>query len=525
MQSGDETGLLPHPEGKHLIFYIRSLSLGCKLNQIESESIAAKFISCGFKVIKPGESPCEGKVVLSIVNTCTVTGKAEQKARHSIRDLLREDPDSLILVTGCYAQLEAEALMTLDKRILVVQGEKKGKLSEMPESLIPYLTTGSDPFHTLQQKILEFPFLYKHPDKSQLPSAGFTGEKQANDSINFKPGMESVKNKKKNTEKILLKSFKNDSSTFNLSTDELIFHSRASIKIQDGCNYRCSYCRICYARGDSVSLDAGKVVERIQNLEAKGWGEVVLTGVNLSLYKSGTVDFTGLLKRIIENTSKILIRISSLYPNYVNQDFLNVISSERIAPHFHLSIQSGSEKILQLMRRPHSAEEIFNAVENIRKVKDNPFLACDIITGFPGETDEDFDCTLNMCKKINFSWIHGFPFSPRPGTEAWYMKPKIPQRIAGERLKKLMDIAVQGRHQYIDSCTGKSFYGIVETNRKSGNSILTDNYLHCLDYSGKLLTPGTKVKVKIKENLLKKTLDKSYSLGNFDCKCDIEFFT
>ena len=113
-------------------FYIRSLSLGCKLNQIESESIAAKFTTAGFKIAKPGEGIPDGKVVLSIINTCTVTGKAEQKARHSIRDLLRQDPDSLVLVTGCYAQLEAEYLCNMDNRILVVQGEKKGNLSELP---------------------------------------------------------------------------------------------------------------------------------------------------------------------------------------------------------------------------------------------------------------------------------------------------------------------------------------------------------------------------------------------------------
>ena len=512
-------------------FYIRSLSLGCKLNQIESESIAAKFTAAGFKAAKPGEDIPDGKVVLSIINTCTVTGKAEQKARHSIRDLLRQDPDSLVLVTGCYAQLEAEYLNNMDNRILVVQGEKKGKLSELPGFLT--LETGSkvdsctvkkpcdydSEFARLQGRIKEFPYLFK-------PGKNKAAQETAIHETSHVPAPLLVK--RENTpqkSKILLDSFKNDETAFNLSTDELLFHSRASIKIQDGCNYRCSYCRICYARGNSVSLNHSQVINRIQNLETKGWEEVVLTGVNLSLYKSGNVDFTGLLNLIIQNTNKIMIRISSLYPNYVDEAFLSVVSSHRIAPHFHLSIQSGSERILKLMRRPHSAGEIFLAVENLRKVKNNPFMACDIITGFPGETEEDFSETLEMCRKIKFSWIHGFPFSPRPGTEAWYMKPRIPQRTAGQRLKTLTELAIRDRKDYVSSCIGKTYSGIVETARKTGSCILTDNYLHCLVSGTWELKTGTRVSVRLKENLLDSNPAGNFSLGNFDCSGDIEFFS
>lgn len=513
-------------------FYIRSLSLGCKLNQIESESIAAKFTTAGFKIAKPGEGIPDGKVVLSIINTCTVTGKAEQKARHSIRDLLRQDPDSLVLVTGCYAQLEAEYLCNMDNRILVVQGEKKGNLSELPGFLT--LETGGklvyddmenpckykSEFARIQSKIGEFPYLFKPGKNKASPETVIRETFPAPDTA---PPRKIRKNPPPKG-KILLNSFKNDETAFNLSTDELLFHSRASIKIQDGCNYRCSYCRICYARGSSVSLNHNEVINRIQNLENKGWEEVVLTGVNLSLYKSGNLDFTGLLNLIIQNTKKIMIRISSLYPNYVDEAFLRVVSSPRIAPHFHLSIQSGSERILKLMRRPHSAEEIFLAVENLRKVKDNPFLACDIITGFPGETEEDFSETLEMCRKIKFSWIHGFPFSPRPGTEAWYMEPRIPQRTAGERLKILTKLALSDRKDYISCCLNKTYSGIVETARKTGSCILTDNYLHCLVSGTQELKTGTRVSVRLKENLLDTKPSGNFSLGDFDCSGDIEFF-
>lgn len=515
-----------------LNFYIRSLSLGCKLNQIESESIAAKFTAAGFKIAKPGEDISDGKVVLSIINTCTVTGKAEQKARHSIRDLLRQDPASLVLVTGCYAQLEAEYLNNMDNRILVVQGEKKGRLSELPGFLT--LKTGGkvdscavenagsydSEFARLQGRIKAFPYLFKPGKNKGAPERAIQDTSSA-------PVPAPLRVKRENTpekSKILLDSFKNDGTVFNLSTDELLFHSRASIKIQDGCNYRCSYCRICYARGNSVSLNHGEVINRIQSLETKGWEEVVLTGVNLSLYKSGDMDFTGLLNLIIQNTNKIMIRISSLYPNYVDERFLNVVSSPRIAPHFHLSIQSGSERILKLMRRPHSAGEIFLAVENLRKVKNNPFVACDIITGFPGETEEDFSETLEMCRKIKFSWIHGFPFSPRPGTEAWYMKPRVPQRTAGERLKTLAELALRDRKDYVSSCISKTYSGIVETARKTGSCILTDNYLHCLVPLNPELKTGTRVTVRLKENLLDSKPAGNFSLGNFDCSGDVEFF-
>lgn len=514
-----------------MIFYIRSLSLGCKLNQIESESIAAKFTAAGFKIAKPGDDTPGGRVVLTIINTCTVTGKAEQKARHSIRDLLRQDPDSLVLVTGCYAQLEAEYLNNMDNRILVVRGEKKGRLSELPGFLT--LETGGKvdfctvenpcdydiEFARLQGRIKEFPYLFKPGKNKAAPETVIQDTAPVSAPLRVK--WENTPQKSK----ILLDSFKNDETAFNLSTDELLFHSRASIKIQDGCNYRCSYCRICYARGNSVSLNHSQVINRIQNLETKGWEEVVLTGVNLSLYKSGDVDFTGLLNLIIQNTNKIMIRISSLYPNYVDEAFLNIVSSHRIAPHFHLSIQSGSERILKLMRRPHSAGEIFLAVENLRKAKNNPFMACDIITGFPGETEEDFSETLEMCRKIKFSWIHGFPFSPRPGTEAWYMKPRIPQRTAGQRLKTLTELALRDRKGYVSSCIGNTYSGIVETARKTGSCILTDNYLHCLIPGKQELKTGTRVTVRLKENLLDSNPAVNFSLGNFDCSGDIEFFS
>ncbi|MCD1653504.1 tRNA (N(6)-L-threonylcarbamoyladenosine(37)-C(2))-methylthiotransferase MtaB [Treponema zuelzerae] len=410
-------------------------TLGCKLNQIETESLAHAFKEAGFRVTLSHETaetafkPIE-PILLSVVNTCTVTGKAEQKARRLIRLLLKNHPEAAVLVTGCYAEVEADALAEIDPRVVVIPGTRKGELAELPACLAAELVV--------------------HPELS-VPNA---------------------------VRRFFLKPAEGPESSFKLSTDAFLLHSRASIKIQDGCANRCSYCRIRLARGKSVSLAADEAVARVIAIEEAGWGEVVLTGVNLSQYKSGGEDFARLLERILANTKRITVRISSLYPERVDEGLLPILKDPRVRPHFHLSVQSGSDRILSLMRRPYMAETVYRAAEGLRSVKKDPFLACDIIAGFPGETEEDFALTEKLCRDIGFSWIHAFPFSARPGTEAWSMKPKIPERIAGERVAILTAMAEQNREKYIQRWMGEKLDAIVEgSERDSKLSVLTENYI------------------------------------------------
>ena len=421
-------------------------TLGCKLNQIETESLAHEFQKAGFAIDIGHQTAASTAIepILSVVNTCTVTSKAEQKARRLIRLLLRKFPAAPILVTGCYAELDAAVLSAIDTRVCVFPGSRKGELAGLPIWLSRRIA--SHPEDTLQGVLTAFCAQNTGDSSIELPDPAL--------------------------------------SAFRLSTDNFLVHSRASIKIQDGCNNHCSYCRIRLARGKSVSLDQDEVIARIRHIEDAGWAEVVITGVNLGQYRSGDSDLAILLERILAATNRISLRISSLYPERIDPAILPVLANTRIRPHFHLSVQSGSDRVLRAMRRPYTAETVYRAAERLRSIKENPFLACDIIAGFPGETDEDFARTVSLCRDIGFAWIHAFPFSARPGTEAWIMRPKIPERVASERVAVLTDLAEKNHGAYTAYWIGRRLPAIVEES-SAGNGthslqVLTANYLSAL---------------------------------------------
>lgn len=431
---------------------------GCRLNQIESESAARLFTDNKFSVsLNPlsAKSPKDESVYLCVINTCAVTQKAEQKDRRIIRLALEKLPNACIVVTGCYAQLSKDEINAMDKRIACLPGQIKNRISVVSEVLRKSVSENSFDAKAfadyLCREVFSFP-----PEK---------------------------------------KGFSEDA--FKLSTDSFLNHSRASIKIQDGCNCACSYCAIRLARGHSVSLDAETILERIKKLEDAGQNEVVFTTVNIGqykgFYKGDYLDFPHLLKLCLKNTSRISFRISSLYPEIVDDYFAEVIKDKRVRPHFHISVQSGSGRILKAMGRSYSPEDIVSACSLLKKSKENPFLACDIITGFPGETDEDFEKTMDLCRKCGFSWIHVFPFSARSGTLAAKMKNQVPQSVSGERAKRLSSWAAESKRKYIDLCKEKKLNAILENVKKTvfysepecereGFEIfhaVTENFLHC----------------------------------------------
>jgi threonylcarbamoyladenosine tRNA methylthiotransferase MtaB len=473
-------------------------TLGCKLNQIETESLAHAFREAGFLVdndpvyrpvgIESATTPTDADSVIAvnpvyrpvgiepslyILNTCTVTGKAEQKARRIIRLMLRANPEATVLVTGCYAEVETAAISAIDPRIVVFPGSRKGALADLPSYLARKLE--QDPLMPLGDAIRDFS-LMKIGQSDEPGTQARSAQATSSDAI--KPSI---------------------SETFRLSTDDFLFHSRASIKIQDGCSNRCSYCRIRLARGKAVSLDSGEVIARVQKIEDAGWGEVTLSGVNLSQYRSRDGDFADLLARLLAETSRIAIRVSSLYPERVDDAILPMLAHDRILPHFHLSVQSGSDRILAAMRRPYKAEAVLRAVERLRSIKENPFIACDIIAGFPGETDDDFAETLSLCAKANFAWIHAFPFSPRPGTEAWDMRPRVPERVAGERVAILTELAEKNHRAYADYWVGRVIPAIAEQGAEGAAiTAVTDNYLSVtLSAVAGSIPRGKRIKVRL----------------------------
>ncbi len=403
-------------------------TLGCKLNQLETESIAEAFKKEGFALVEWGQG-----ADIFIINTCTVTSKAEQKARRMIRKTLRDNPASCLIATGCYAQLEGKALESLspEGRIFVINGDLKSVLLDLPAYLMDHACTSVDVIPLLHRWM---------KDKLQGPDSHI--------------------------------------DPFRFDVQDYSFHSRAFLKIQDGCNNVCAFCRVRLARGHSVSLAAPVLLERLRHLEAHGFAEAVLTGVNLNQYEDGSMDVTSLLEYLLQGTERIALRISSTEPEGVDERFSAVFAHPRIRPHIHLSVQSGSDEVLQRMRRRYNAARVIEAVDRLRMAKGDPFIACDIITGFPGETDEDFEATYELCKRLDFAWIHAFPYSPRPGTEAYSMQNRVSETLSGQRLDRLLRLAEAGKRAYVQRWIGKTVSAVVEQYRSGEHPLaVTENYL------------------------------------------------
>ncbi|SEP74984.1 threonylcarbamoyladenosine tRNA methylthiotransferase MtaB [Treponema bryantii] len=453
---------------------IRIETLGCRLNQIESEATAQFFTDAGFSVSMEGltsSSDTDETTLLSIINTCTVTQKAEQKARRLIRLMLKKFPSAVIIVTGCYAQLSEKQISEIDPRICVIGGQMKSRLSTVPALL-----------KETKETVDWNPLSFAKSIKKNITSAP-----------QLKPG------------------FPEDS--FKLSATSFLSHSRASLKIQDGCNNNCAFCAIHIARGHSVSIDVQTAIDRVQELEAKGQEEVVLTSVNIGQYRGEYngeyYNFTELLALLLAKTNKIHFRISSLYPDVVDEKFCRVISDDRVQPHFHISVQSGSSKILAAMNRPYSVQSVIDACKRLNMAKNKPFLACDIITGFPGETDEDFEQTMHLCKECDFAWVHAFPYSERPGTVAVTMKNKVPQSVSGERAKTLTDWAVAQKIKYVEQFIDTEHKAVLETVKRpmalaAGGKqsrfiyhAVTDNFIHCEIISDKQIAANQMLKIRL----------------------------
>lgn len=455
---------------------IRIETLGCRLNQIESESAAKFFIDKGFSVTMKSMTSAQeedSNIILFILNTCAVTQKAEQKSRRIIRLALKKFPNACVLITGCYAQLSPSDIKKIDKRICVIGGQMKSRIANVPDLLNDYLKEktwdGQDFAEIINNQITNIP-----PAKVGFPE-----------------------------------------ESFKFSTSSFISHSRASLKIQDGCNSNCSYCTIHKARGHSVSIPVETAIKRVLELEKAGQEEVVITSVNIgqykSLYQGQTINFTKFLRILLEESKKIKFRISSLYPEVVDDEFCEVIKNPRVCPHFHISVQSGSDKILKLMNRAYMSNTVIEACDKLRKAKINPFLACDIITGFPGENDQDFEDTMTLVKRCDFAWIHAFPFSERPGTPAVTFKNKVPQSISGQRVKELMTFAIDNKVKYINQFIGKELDAIFETVKyppkkddKENEFIyhaVTDNFIHCQIISKDVELANKSHKIKLTEAL------------------------
>lgn len=470
--------MFPTASGKEFIAHFETL--GCRLNQIESEGAAEAFSDAGFQIdMNPiaAKDRARQDVCVCVLNTCAVTTKAEQKARRVIRLLLKKFPNAILIVTGCYAQLSMNEISQIDERICVLPGLAKSALRGVPQKIKAFKTdlVGA-------KDILKGDFIFEPPQKALAP--------------------------------------------FELLPKTFFSHSRASLKIQDGCDNACSYCAIHLARGKSVSLDAALALERISELESRGHSEVVLTGVNVAQYagtfEGKTLDIADLLELILSRTKKIALRFSSIYPETASEKFCELIKDDRVRPHFHLSVQSGSDAILKRMNRNYTSQDVRDACGRLRKAKENPFLACDIIAGFPGETEKDFLETMDMLESCRFTNVHAFAFSPRKGTAAFSFAPKIPERIKDERVKILNEFSAAQKIKYIEAFAGSVRPAIAENVHNAQSSLttipagkklvraVTDNFIHAeilLDERAAAPKEGERVHVKILGAQTEKIID------------------
>ncbi len=366
-------------------------TLGCKVNQYESEAIAERLTELGFDILPPSER-CDAYVI----NTCTVTAESDRKARQFIRRAIKRSPSAYIAVTGCLAQTGSESLRRIDGIDVIIGNTAKLSAAD------------------------RIARLYEKGAKNPVPETVI-------DSVDTAP-----------FEKMSITRFD---------------RTRAYVKIEDGCENRCSYCAIPAARGRIRSKTAEDVLSEVKKLTDGGCREVVLTGIETASWGK---DLFGkpMLGELLERVDKIegigRVRLGSLDPSLIRSPFADKIAPlNSLTPHFHLSLQSGSSRILALMKRKYNAEQAMRAIELLReKIKDVQFTT-DVIVGFPGETEEDFRETYDFLAKAGFLTVHIFTYSKRAGTVAADMKGQIPEEIKTERLHILEELVAKRRTEIL----------------------------------------------------------------------------
>ncbi|MCR5260994.1 MAG: tRNA (N(6)-L-threonylcarbamoyladenosine(37)-C(2))-methylthiotransferase MtaB [Candidatus Gastranaerophilales bacterium] len=386
-------------------------TFGCKTNQTESAVMEEKLLQAGFSAAK-NVSECD----YYIFNSCAVTLEAEKKLLQAVKSFKHNNPQTKIILSGCYAQLHKDEKNPLfDKIFGIYEKPDIVKIIENDTKI-----TVSD--------------INSHKD--------FRYEKLSN---------------------------------FN--------RTRATIKIQDGCNNRCSYCTICIARGLSRSCKTEDVIEQINTLSDNGYNEIVLTGIHVGQWGldfSPKKSFLDLLKEI-EKTSIKTYRIGSLDPNEITDELIDFLKkSEKFCPHFHLSLQSLCDKTLKNMNRHYGFEKIKNVVEKLNSSFENVFLGTDIIVGFPQETEEDFNTTFERLKELPLSQIHVFPYSARPNTVAAKMDGQIPQAEKHRRMSLVKEVSEEKHLEFLKKNIGSRFFVTVEKNpdKKTGlYKAVTPNYI------------------------------------------------
>ncbi len=383
-------------------------TLGCKLNQAETESLARELAAAGYEVVS---SVDEADVY--ILNTCTVTHIADRKSRNLLRQAHRRNGHARLIAIGCYVERAAQELLQIEGVALALGNEQKAQLLKELRELD---STASSP-----------------------STGGWPCDYGRN---------------------------------------------RSFIKIQDGCQNFCSYCIVPLVRSRVASVPAEQVVAEIRNRVASGVKEVVLTGTEIGAYQSDGVDLTGLLKRVLAETTVTRLRLSSLQPQEITVELLKLWQDGRLCPHFHLSLQSGSDSVLGRMKRLYRTADYQRAVAMIKKIMPDVAITTDVIAGFPGETEKEFAESYEFCRQAGFARIHVFPYSRRPGTEAAVMPDQIPDGVKKERVQKMLALAEESARRFRERFLGGIMPVLWEQNSGGAWSGYTDNYIRVYARSG-----------------------------------------
>lgn len=401
-------------------------TLGCKVNQYETEALCRQFRERGYEIV--GETDFAD---IYVINTCTVTGLADRKSRQYIRRMKKLNPDSVVAVTGCYVQIKPEEVAAIEGVNLVAGVNEKHRIVDYVEE---FLKKRNPQMHVL--------------DYAELKIYEEMGTVTATES-----------------------------------------RTRAYIKIQEGCNRFCSYCVIPYARGSVRSREVSRIMEEAETLLAQGFKELVLTGINTALYgtepgfpgqKQGARGIEIILRELNQIAGDFRIRLSSLEPAVVNAEYVKgLLKYEKLCPHLHLSAQSGSDRILKAMNRPYGREEYLEIVKVLRDSDPCYGITTDLIAGFPGETEEDFQQSLDLIEQAEFGKVHAFKYSKRPLTKAADMEEQVPAPVKKLRGQMLAEAGEKSARRFFGKNQGCVRKVLFEEYKEEQGVLTgyTDNYI------------------------------------------------
>lgn len=392
-------------------------TLGCKLNFSETATIARQFEEGGFVRAKRGE-----RADICVINTCSVTEHADKKCRNVVRKAVRENPGALVAVTGCYAQLRPQDLAAIEGVDIVVGNNGKGSLYDQVAAMLGRGERSVEVHTCAAEEIRSFFAAFSAGDRT-----------------------------------------------------------RAFLKVQDGCDYRCSYCTIPDARGASRNIPVAELVREAQELAVRGVREVVLTGVNIGDFGRTTGETFLDLIRALDGVEGIeRYRISSIEPNLLTDEVIAFCAaSSKFMPHFHIPLQSGSDRILGLMRRRYNTARFAERIARVREAMPDVFLGIDVIVGFPGETEEDFEEAYRfLAEVVRPAYLHIFPYSVRPGTPAAEFAAQVPAKVAAERVARLGSLSAKLHAEFCGRFAGSVRPVLFESTVRGGRMAgYTDNYI------------------------------------------------